>query len=178
MDTLSASDWSQRARALADEGWALMDLCGVDRLGLGGETRFEVVVQLLHIAQRERLSVHIAAEGDPPLVPSVTPVWPTANFMEREAYDLFGIRFDGHPNLTRIMMPDEWEGHPLRKDYGVGKVPVEFVPQPLMQIDAPGQSPQSEEAAAEVDRLGQGGRPQRRYSDPQGAKSGAEGSGA
>ena len=138
-----------------------MDLCGVDRLGLGGETRFEVVVQLLHTARRERLGVHISAEGDPPAVPSVTAVWPTANFMEREAYDLLGIRFDGHPNLTRIMMPEEWEGHPLRKDYGVGKVPVDFIPQPFLQIDLPGQSPSSHEAGAEVDELGQAGKPLR-----------------
>ncbi len=155
MDLLPAGEWSERARTLADDGWALMDLCGVDRLGLGGESRFEVVVQLLHAGRRERLALHVAAEGDPPTVPSVTAVWPTANFMEREAYDLLGIRFEGHPFLTRIMMPDEWEGHPLRKDYGVGKVPVDFLPQPFLQIDRPGQSPVPQEAGSEVDGLGQ-----------------------
>jgi NADH:ubiquinone oxidoreductase subunit C len=95
-------------------------------------------------------------------VPSVTEVWPTAAFMEREAYDLFGIVFDGHPRLARILMPDDWEGHPLRKDYGVGKVPVEFVPQPLLQVQAPGQSPRPAEAGVDADRLGQGGEPARR----------------
>ena len=80
----------------------------------------------------------MSAEGDRPRVPSVVEIWPTANSMEREAYDMFGIDFEGHPNLTRILMPDEWEGHPLRKDYGVGKVAIEFVPQPFLQIDMPG----------------------------------------
>jgi Respiratory-chain NADH dehydrogenase, 30 Kd subunit len=75
--------------------------------------------------------------------------------MEREAFDLMGIVFDGHPNLTRIMLPEEWEGHPLRKDYGVGKVPVEFIPQPFLQFDSPHQQPNSPEAGVSVDRLGQ-----------------------
>jgi NADH-quinone oxidoreductase subunit C len=61
-----------------------------------------------------------------PTVDSLVPVWPGANFPEREAYDMFGIVFEGHPDLTRILMPDEWEGHPLRKDFGVGLVPVQF----------------------------------------------------
>jgi NADH:ubiquinone oxidoreductase subunit C len=160
-ETITAGRWAERAGALAQEGWWLADLCGLDRLGLGGSTRFEAVVQLLHHARRERMTVHIGAVGDPPTVPSVVTVWPSASAMEREAYDMYGIRFDGHPELTRILMPDEWEGHPQRKDYGVGKVPVEFVPQPFLQIDAPGQAPQGEEAGREVDELGQGGAPRR-----------------
>lgn len=161
MTTIAAGSWSDRARELASEGWWLADLCGLDRLGLGGEPRFEVVVQLVHHTRKERMTVHVAAEGEPPSVPSVSEVWPTADFMEREAYDLMGIVFEGHPNLTRILLPDEWEGHPLRKDYGVGKVPVEFVPQPFLQIDPPGQSPRSEQAGRDVDRLGQAGPPER-----------------
>jgi NADH-quinone oxidoreductase subunit C len=161
VETVTATRWGERARALADEGWWLADLAGLDRHGLGGEPRFEAVVQLLHHERKQRLTVHVAAEGDPPTVPSVVAVWPACAAMEREAYDMFGIRFEGHPNLTRILMPDEWEGHPLRKDYGVGKVPVEFIPQPFLQIDAPGQAPQAEEAGREVDALGQAGSPQR-----------------
>ncbi|MPZ68889.1 MAG: hypothetical protein GEU71_05110 [Actinobacteria bacterium] len=157
--TLSAGEWTDTARILQDEGWLLVDLCGLDRLGLSDEaveTRFEVVVQLIHHDKRERTTVHVGASGEPPTVPSVTELWAGADHMEREAFDLMGIHFEGHPNLTRILMPDEWEGHPLRKDYGVGKVPVEFIPQPLLQIDSAGQSPNAEGAHQAIDHLGQG----------------------
>jgi Respiratory-chain NADH dehydrogenase, 30 Kd subunit len=119
------------------------------------QDRFEIVAQFLHRARRDRATVHVVAQGDPPRVPSITDMWPTADFMEREAFDLMGIVFDGHPNLTRIMLPEGWEGHPLRKDYGVGKVPIEFVPQPFLQLDSPHQQPNSPEAGVAVDRLGQ-----------------------
>jgi NADH-quinone oxidoreductase subunit C len=154
-ESVSSGEWLERARALRDEGWWFADLCGLDRLALGSLERFETVVQLLHPERKERLMIHVAAEGDPPSVPSIVDVWPAANFPEREAYDMFGIHFDGHPNLVRILMPDEWEGHPLRKDYGVGKVTVEFVPQPYLQIDAPGQDPAPPDAGVPVDPLGQ-----------------------
>jgi NADH:ubiquinone oxidoreductase subunit C len=151
---VKAEDWRERALSLRDEGWALQAFCGVDRLGLG-TPRFEMVAHLLKRDAKERRIVHVAADGEPPAIPSIVDVWPTANWMEREAFDMFGIVFEGHPRLERILMPDEWEGHPLRKDYGVGKIPIDFVPQPLLQIDSPGQSPESEEAARPVDRLGQ-----------------------
>ncbi len=167
-ERVAAAQWLERARALRREGWALVDLCGVDLIGFGTDPRFEVVVQLLNGERRERLMVHVGAEGDPPSIPSVTAVWPTADFMEREAYDLFGIDFEGHPDLTRILLPDEWQGYPLRKDYGVGKVAIEFLPQPFLQIDAPGQSPDAAGAAREVDALGQSGGPVQRRGNPPG----------
>ncbi|WP_082415964.1 NADH-quinone oxidoreductase subunit C [Numidum massiliense] len=76
-----------------------------------------VVAHLLSLSRKERLAVHVHTEREAAWVPSVTSVWAAANWNEREVYDLFGIDFRGHPNLTRIMMPDDWVGHPLRKDY-------------------------------------------------------------
>jgi NADH-quinone oxidoreductase subunit C len=160
MDTefLTAGAWLERARSLKDEGWLLTAYCAVDRMHLAGEPRFEMVAQLLNVEDKDVVTVHVGAEGDPPTIPTVTDLFPTSRAMEREAFDLMGIRFDGHENLRRIFLPDEWEGHPLRKDYGVGKVPLQFLPQPFLQIDQPGQAPTSEEAGADVDELGQSGR--------------------
>jgi len=152
---VTPDEWRSKAEALKNEGWLVTDLCGLDARDLGFEHRYESVVQLLRRDNRERRTVHVAATGDPPTCPSVVDLWPTVRFMEREAYDLVGIHFEGHDDLKRIMMPDEWEGHPLRKDYGVGKVAVEFIPQPFMQIDAPGQSAMQGESRARLDHLGQ-----------------------
>lgn len=102
------------------------DLTVVDRLGIR-EPRFEVSVVLRSIAHATvvRLLVEVPSEEEPVVV-SLTPIWPGLSFFEREAYDMFGVHFEGHPDLTRILMPDDWEGHPLRKDYGVGDVPIQF----------------------------------------------------
>ena len=83
------------------------------------EPRFEVVYHLLSIPRKERVRLKVRLAGDDANVESVTSVWPTANFFEREVFDLFGVRFSGHPYLRRLMMPEDWEGHPLRKDYPV-----------------------------------------------------------
>jgi NADH-quinone oxidoreductase subunit C len=152
---IPADEWGSQAEKLHGEGWLLLDLCGLDAQGLGFDHRFESVVQLLHREQRERRTLHVVAAGEPPTVPSVVHLWPTARFMERESFDLVGIHYEGHDNLTRIMLPDEWEGHPLRKDYGVGKVAIEFIPQPFLQVDSPGQSTMKGEAGVKLDRLGQ-----------------------
>jgi len=81
--------------------------------------RFQLSYHILSFTNKERIRLRVLLEGDSPTVESVTPVWPSANFYEREVFDLFGITFDGHPNLRRILMPDDWQGHPLRKDYPV-----------------------------------------------------------
>jgi NADH-quinone oxidoreductase subunit C len=101
-----------------------IDLCAVDYLRRN--PRFEVVVNLLAMSAPVRLRILVGVPGTDPSVPSITGVFPGANFYEREAYDLFGLEFTGHPDLTRILLPDDWEGHPLRKDHPVGAVPVQF----------------------------------------------------
>ena len=83
------------------------------------EPRFQVSYSLLSLGMKQRIRLTVRLNGDNPVIDSVTSVWPAANFYEREVFDLFGIRFSGHPRLTRIMMPDNWNGHPLRKDYPV-----------------------------------------------------------
>jgi NADH-quinone oxidoreductase subunit C len=83
------------------------------------EPRFEVIYHLLSIPKKERLRLKVRLNNASPVVESLTSIWPGANYFEREVFDLFGVRFTGHPYLRRIMMPEDWEGHPLRKDYPV-----------------------------------------------------------
>jgi len=122
-------------RELRDEGWLMcIDLTGVDYLAhrrhdLPAEIapeRFEVVVSLISHQARERLRLRVQVPEDDPVVPTMFEVHPGTEAMEREVFDMFGISFSGHPDLTRILMPEEWEGHPLRKDYAVGRIPVQF----------------------------------------------------
>jgi NADH-quinone oxidoreductase subunit C len=93
----------------------LSDLTATDHVPL--EPRFAVVYHMLSIRHRHTLRLRTWTPGTNPSVPSVTNIWPTANWHEREVFDLFGIRFEGHPDLTRILLPLDWEGHPLRRDY-------------------------------------------------------------
>lgn len=81
--------------------------------------RFEMAYHLLSIQHKKRLRLKVRLDGDDAVIESITSVWPSANFFERELFDLFGIRFLGHPDLRRLMMPEDWEGHPLRRDYPV-----------------------------------------------------------
>jgi NADH-quinone oxidoreductase subunit C len=122
-------------RALKDEGFVMcVDLTAADYLvdpvrplpdGVTGE-RFEVVVNLLSLAERRRIRVRVQVPQDDPRLASIYELHPGTEAMEREVYDMFGIVFEGHPDLSRILMPDDWEGHPLRKDYGMGRIPVQF----------------------------------------------------
>ena len=98
---------------------------GHDRQPTPKPKRFAMNYHLLSIPEGTRVRVRVWLDEDE-LVPSVVPVWPTADWHEREAWDMMGIRIEGHPNLSRILMEDDWEGHPLRKDYPIGGEPVRF----------------------------------------------------
>ena len=102
----------------------LSDLTCADWPGL--EPRFWLAYHLLSVMHNHRVRLRVGLGGEDPRVPSVTPVFPTANWLEREVYDFFGVRFDGHPHLRRILMPDEWEGHPLLKTEPLGGVPTQY----------------------------------------------------
>jgi NADH-quinone oxidoreductase subunit C len=95
----------------------LTDATCVDRYPV--EPRFELNYHLVSIPRREKVRLRVRLAGSDPVVDSLVPVWPGANWLEREIFDLFGIRFTGHPDLRRILLPDDWEGHPLRRDYPV-----------------------------------------------------------
>jgi NADH-quinone oxidoreductase subunit C len=113
---------------MRDDESLRFELCSsvdaVDYLG-SDERRMHVSYQLTSMTYRRRVRLEAALPADASL-PSVTSIYPTADWQEREVYDMFGVIFTGHPNLTRILMPDDWEGHPQRKDYPLGGVPVEY----------------------------------------------------
>jgi len=88
--------------------------------------RFEVVVNLLSHAKRRRLRIRVQVPDSDPVMPTLYDIYPGVEAMEREVFDMMGIVFSNHPDLTRILMPEDWEGHPLRKDYSVGRIPVQF----------------------------------------------------
>jgi NADH-quinone oxidoreductase subunit C len=121
--------------ALRDEGFLMcVDVCGVDYLthpgrslpdGVQGE-RLELVVGLIDHAGPRRARIRVQVPASDPVVPTIYDIHPGADAMERETFDMFGIVFDGHPDLSRILMPEEWIGHPLRKDHATGKIPVQF----------------------------------------------------
>ncbi len=96
----------------------LVDVCGADYLGKK-EKRFEVVYHLYSIRHRHSVRIKAEVPGEKPSIDSVVPIWAGANWHEREAYDMYGIVFNGHPDLRRVLLPEDWEGYPLRKDYPV-----------------------------------------------------------
>jgi NADH-quinone oxidoreductase subunit C len=104
----------------------LVDLTAVDYLGMDREPRFNVVYNLLSFANNNRITIKVEVPEDDAVVPSVTPDWPTADWLEREVYDMMGIRFSGHPDLRRILMPHDWQTYPQRKDVPLGEEPVAF----------------------------------------------------
>ncbi len=129
--------WVARERVLEVLGWLkpaypmLYDLTAIDerlREHRDGqpESAFTVVYQLLSFDRNADIRVKVALAEDALSLPTLTSLWPAADWYEREVWDLFGIAFDGHPDLTRILMPEDWEGHPLRKDYPLGGEPVRF----------------------------------------------------
>lgn len=132
----NAADHLSTITKFKDEGYEMCaDLCAVDYLSHPGRAalpegiepqRFEVVVNLLSVSARRRVRVRTQVSGGDPVVDSIASLYPGAEAMEREAFDLVGVRFEGHPDLTRILMPDDWEGHPLRKDYSSARLPVQF----------------------------------------------------
>ncbi|MDE0673580.1 MAG: NADH-quinone oxidoreductase subunit C [bacterium] len=127
---IDRSQLSDLAAACRDAGFEMcVDVTAVD-WHRSRRPRFQVVVNLLSHQHRRRLRVTTGVPADDPTVPSLCTVYPGVNFPEREVYDLFGITFEGHPDMTRILMPDDWEGHPLRKDFSVGSVPVRFKESP------------------------------------------------
>lgn len=119
---------------LRDEPDLAYDLClfvtAIDQLELGLSPRFVAVYQLYSLQHRRRLRLKVPLMGGQPAVDSVASVWPAADWHEREAFDLLGIQFTGHPELRRILMPEDWIGHPLRKDYDLGAEPVQFTVNP------------------------------------------------
>ncbi|WP_375491752.1 NADH-quinone oxidoreductase subunit C [uncultured Jatrophihabitans sp.] len=116
------------AEVLRNDPSLRFELCsnvsGVDYLG--SANRLHAVANLTSMTYRRRVRLEVAVSVEDPHVPSLTPLYPTADWQERETFDMFGIVYDGHPALTRILMPDDWDGHPQRKDYPLGGIPVQY----------------------------------------------------
>jgi NADH-quinone oxidoreductase subunit C len=122
-------------KRLVDDGYTMcIDLTGVDYLELPGRSlpdgvvaeRFEVVVNLLDMRERRRIRLRVQVPEADAVLPTLFDVYPGTEAMEREVFDMFGVEFADHPDLTRILMPEDWIGHPLRKDFDVGRIPVQF----------------------------------------------------
>lgn len=128
--------WQELAQDLLDQGWNMcIDLTAVDYLtysaarnlpeGVGPE-RFEVMAAFINHTTGERLRARAQVPAADTTIGTLSSIYPGADYLEREVYDMFGITFEGHPDMSRILMPETWEGHPLRKDYAVGAIPVQF----------------------------------------------------
>ncbi|MDA9636016.1 NADH-quinone oxidoreductase subunit C [bacterium] len=123
---IEVNEYHNHIKSLLEEGYEMMmDLTAVDWFRKK-EPRFEVVINLLSLSKNLRKTIKVQVPDEDLTIPSITDIYPGANFYEREVFDMFGIIFENHPQLTRILMPDDWIGHPLRKDYGSGRIPVQF----------------------------------------------------
>ena len=129
----TVEEYKKLVESLHSENYEMMvDLTVVDWFRKK-EPRFEVVVQFLSISKNQRETIKVFVDDEDLSIPSITDIYPSANFYEREAFDMFGINFLEHPDLTRILMPDDWNGHPLRKNYGSGRIPVQFKNAPKVE---------------------------------------------
>lgn len=132
---VSRAEYLSTVSDLKSRGFAMcVDVTAVDYLthpgrklpeGITAE-RYEVVVGLLSLEKRKRVRIRVQVPDEDPTIDTLFYLYPGSEALEREVYDLFGITFNNHPDMTRIVLPEEWEGHPLRKDYQVGAVPVQF----------------------------------------------------
>jgi len=129
-------EYVAQVQSLHEDGYLMcLDITAVDYLTHPGRIdlpegvvceRFEVVVNLINHRERARVRLRIQVPEQDAVLPSLYELHPGSEAMEREVFDMFGIRFDGHPDLTRILMPEDWDGHPLRKDASSGRIPVQF----------------------------------------------------
>jgi NADH-quinone oxidoreductase subunit C len=129
-------EYLSTVKSLVDDGYTMcIDLTAVDYLAMphrqlpedaDDAQRFEVVVNLLDLTHRRRIRLRVQVPEDDAVLPTLFDVYPGTEAMEREVFDMFGIEFSDHPDLTRILMPEDWVGHPLRKDDEIGRIPVQF----------------------------------------------------
>ena len=114
---VEVDEYLEKVESIKNDGYEMMvDLTAVDWYRKR-EPRFQLVVNFLSVSKNSRIILNVNVQDEELKVPSICEIYPSANFYEREAYDMFGIVFEDHPDLTRILMPDDWEGHPLRKNY-------------------------------------------------------------
>jgi len=130
---VSTEEYKEVITNIKKEGYEMMvDLTAVDWYRKK-EPRFELVVQFLSVSKNSRKTVKVKINDENLNIQTITDLYPGANFYEREVFDMFGIEFENHPDMTRILMPDDWVGHPLRKNYSSGRIPVQFKNAPKVE---------------------------------------------
>lgn len=130
---VNAEEYKEVITNIKKDGYEMMvDLTAVDWYRKK-EPRFELVVQFLSLSKNSRKTVKVKINDENLIIQTITDLYPGANFYEREVFDMFGIEFENHPDMTRILMPDDWVGHPLRKNYGSGRIPVQFKNAPKVE---------------------------------------------